>query len=166
MTHWALVTVTEQARRGRKKLLTFQRMSGATGSWVAIAPPQSFGEIKRHGRPATITQGAAIYVLGERFPVETPPPTDRRGPVAAGTELVSGAVPLTDDFRPPAAVLSTVLDALASDERMVADVGDLKAVVSELSPMIKKFRHMPVAARRHAQAALYTEILRRCSTLC
>lgn len=63
------------------------------------------------------------------------------------------------------AVLSHILHALRSDNRHEVDIDDVKVVVSQLASRTRQLDSLPGDTRRHAAAALYVEILKRCTTI-
>lgn len=77
---------------------------------------------------------------------------------------VTARLKLADGQRVTGTTLAVILDALrVTDRRPTVDSGDVKAVVSVLGSSIAAFVAAPVEQRRHAEAALYTEICRRCT---
>lgn len=61
--------------------------------------------------------------------------------------------------------LRVVLDALASGGRHRIEVEDLKVILSQLGSRISHVGVLPAAQRRHAERALHTAILSRCTSL-
>jgi hypothetical protein len=75
-------------------------------------------------------------------------------------------VPLAPGVDIQAGSLAIILDALRGADRHEVDLRDIKVVVSQLGSYINKFcESRPSARQLDARAALYVEILRRCTTL-
>jgi hypothetical protein len=64
-----------------------------------------------------------------------------------------------------APVLAIILDALESQARHQIDLADIKMIVSQLGSRIAQLDTLTAEYRRHAEDALYTEILRRCTNV-
>jgi hypothetical protein len=65
----------------------------------------------------------------------------------------------------PATTLAAILDALVSKARHRIDLKDIKVIVSQLGSHIAGLYTLTGEQRRLAGWALYTEILRRCTTM-
>jgi hypothetical protein len=95
--------------------------------------------------------------------------TDR--PIRADHGLVAVAEPLPETIGLargldlPAPALVVVLEALVSGSRHHIDVADIKVIVSQLGSRITALDALSADQRRSAEPALYTEILRRCTTI-
>jgi hypothetical protein len=64
-----------------------------------------------------------------------------------------------------ASALEVILNALRSGRRPEVDLDDVKVVLSQLGSRIERLDGLPADTRRHAEQALYTEILKRCSII-
>jgi hypothetical protein len=152
------VTVSKATLHGRLKLHTFTHVSGFThtsGLWV-VTTPLSHKQRKQAHQAFT---PAGTW---------TRPPLRRQlaDKVSASPRLIDHkTVKLAADFAVPAMILTAVLDALRSDGRPEVDLGDIKRIDSQLSSDIMQLGSLDGETRRRAEAALYTEILRRCTTI-
>ena len=154
-----LITVTAQTRRGRTSLHTFSIQSEAEHLGWFVEMPASHGQLKERTVP------------GGTLPTAWPPPPRRdigtRYYAPIGTRNYG---PINDppiDLGPgvdiPRRALNVILDALRSDQRTVVDLADLKAVVSQFGSRMKRLDSLPEDQRGHAEAALYTLVLGRCT---
>ena len=109
------------------------------------------------------------YTRGEWFRVNARSARQGRQPERrTGTlkEPLSGpTVPLAGDFPVARDQLVIVLEALRSDERHRVDVDDIKVIVSQLGWPMSQLGTLPADQLRHAEAALYKEICRRCTSM-
>lgn len=80
---------------------------------------------------------------------------------------LGGVVHIASGVDIPGPALAVILDALASGGHHAVNLSDLTRVVSELGPVIVRTAAMDDddERRQHAEVALYTEILRRCTTI-
>ena len=76
-----------------------------------------------------------------------------------------GTFNLADGVDIPTSTLKAVLDALRSGERHKADLADIKRVISQLGSRIGKLEGLSDEDRQHAASAVYTQILKCCTTL-
>jgi len=60
---------------------------------------------------------------------------------------------------------NAIFDAVRDAGRHQVDIGDIEDVVSQLGSWISKVRQLPAEQRRHAEPALYSVIIGRCSTV-
>jgi len=74
-------------------------------------------------------------------------------------------VDLGEGVTPLGFTLAVVLEALHRDGRRGVDLGDLKVVLSQLGSRITALDTLSDEQRRHAQPALYSEILKRCTKI-
>jgi hypothetical protein len=72
-------------------------------------------------------------------------------------------VHLADGVDPSASALAVILNAVRSGRRREVDLHDVKVVLSQLGSRITRLEQLPADTRGHAEQALYTEILDRCT---
>ena len=154
-----LITVTVQTRHGRTNLHTFSIQPEAEHlGWFAESPA-SHKQLKERTVP------------GLALPTSWPPPPRRdigtRYGAPIGTRnygpIDDPPIHLAAGVDVPRRALNVILDALRSDQRPRVDLADIKTVVSQLGSQIKKIDSLDDGQRRHAEAALYTLILGRCT---
>ena len=92
-----------------------------------------------------------------------PPPARRDLGTSLYDELGDKTIHLADGADVSPETLTVILDALRSDQRHKVDLTDLKCVISQLGS--RNSSSLSDEQRRHAEDALYPEILRRCTTL-
>jgi hypothetical protein len=145
------IVISVATPHGRRKLYTFSNKD-QQGAWWPATPI---------GKLASPTTGSFVdrYAAASKQRLHSPNPEPNDPLGAAKT------VHLEDGFDPPASVLAFILDALHSDKRHDVDLDDIKVVVSQLGSKITKLSSLDDEQRRHAEPALYAEILRRCTTL-
>lgn len=78
---------------------------------------------------------------------------------------LTGSIRLARGVDVPGSALAIVLDALHSDERRELDLDDVKVIVSQLGSRLTQLDSLDDSQRRHATPTLYSEILRRCTSL-
>lgn len=144
------VVVTKRTRRGRTKLHTFVMYRQRMGQW-AIATPLTLAEQDAGIDPARSarTRHLGIDVTNH------------------GMQLLpeDAVLHLDDGCDVPTDILRVILDACKDGERWSIDIADMNTVVSQLSPAIRKLGELAPEQARLAVAALYTEILRRCTSI-
>ncbi|MGZ4585066.1 MAG: hypothetical protein ACXVYI_12090 [Mycobacterium sp.] len=153
------ITVSTMTRRGRKNLHTFG--SGRRGRWKPAPPPTNkqtaaaLREIdaRREKRDRGEDAGPAGWTQG--VPHDYP-----AGRVAGWNTFALG-----EGVDIQGADLHVILSALRRHGRHEVDLADIKVVLSQLGPRIKQLGDLPPDQARHAIPALYTEIVRRCTTL-
>jgi hypothetical protein len=161
------ITVSVASRHGRTKLHTFIRLpdQGArdesSAGWVR-ATPRSHRQRAKFDRDQRALREAAAHhpgaaVLAAGFQLA---PRQKTHPDAV---LGSSRVDLGEGVTPLGFTLAVVLEALHSDGRRGVDLGDLKVVLSQLGSRITALDTLSEELRRHAQPALYSEILKRCT---
>ena len=163
------VTVSAQRSRGGRALLhTFAyRVQAEIGglaygdtsnSWVVATPPTK-KQINYADQRRGITRMEAV--------------TERRiGGGEQGNDLTAAqfvdeeaSIHLVPGVDVHPAVLSHILNALRNDNRHEIDIDDVKVVVSQLASRIRKLDSLLDDERRRAAAALYVEILKRCTKI-
>ena len=154
------ITVSTATGHGRRHLHTFELSDpdpAGDRHWL-VATPLARGQ---RGALAQRRQGksfmaAARELIGQRrFGMNAQGRLDEHtGPV----HLAAGV-----DVAPE--ILCVILDAHHQQGRRHVDLGDLKVVVSHLGSHIRKLADLDPEQRQHALSALYSEILRRCTTL-
>lgn len=65
----------------------------------------------------------------------------------------------------PVVAANVIFNAIRNAGRVTVDIDDIKLVLSQLGSEIVKLRKLPGDQRQHAEAALYSAIIERCSTL-
>lgn len=154
------ITVSVVSRHGRTKLHTFLRTTDA-GEWALVTPRshRQRAQFDRDQRALRATAArhpdAAVLAAGFR-----PAPRQKTHPDAV---LGSARVDLGEGVNPVGFTLAVVLEALHRDGRRGVDLGDLKVVLSQLGSRITALDTLSHELRRHAQPALYSEILKRCT---
>lgn len=137
------VVVTEQTRHGLANRHTFLLDED---TWDDPGGPQWRVETREHRAHSRVTMDGHRMRLG--FGESLPDPIN-----------------LTKGMDVPASTLVVILDALARGGRHRIFMADLKVIVSQLGSRISKFTMLPAAQQRLAESALYSEILRRCTTI-
>lgn len=87
------------------------------------------------------------------------------GDVGNNDVLGTARVDLGDGVTPHGSTLAVVLEALHAHHQSNVDRDDLKVVLSQLGSRITNFTTLPEQQRELARAALYSQIVARCSTL-
>lgn len=141
------VVITEGTRHGRTKRHTFV-VDDDDDRWT-VEP--DIPKLMERGHNAG-------YGQSKNKPLDTQKWGLARKPLPA-------KVPLAPSFDVSSSVLIVVLDALVAAGRHQVDLGDMKVVVSQLGSRIAALDSLPDEKRRLAEAALYTEILGRCTTI-
>lgn len=160
------VRISAHTRHGRTALHTFAsplRIDGKTTEapsiWFVDDPPshRQMPEFSRARHPASNRQSDPQNLYG-------PPLRRPAGEAQVRYEVLeTGRINLGGGCDPTGLTLAVVLNALRSGGRIEVDLADLKVVFSQLGSRITKLDGLPETQRRHAEAALYTEILRRCT---
>lgn len=156
-----LVTVTAQTRRGRTNLHTFGIQSEAEHLGWFVETPASRKQLKERTMPGLV------------LPTSWPPSPRREigaryyGPIGTGHygPTDDGPIHLASGVDVPRRTLTVILDALRSGEKHEVDVRYINFVVSQLGSRIAQLDTLDSEQRRHAEGALYAEILRRCTSL-
>lgn len=156
------ITITTSTPHGRRNVQTF-----------GIADPHAQGAEKwRIDTPRSRRQSAAFDRALRNRPPATPfdavaaqMANQRTEPLGIGdtATLGAGTIHLAKGLDPSTAVLAFILDALISGNRNTVDLEDLKKVVPQTSPRINQLKQLSGDALRHAQQALYSQILERCT---
>jgi hypothetical protein len=149
-----LITVSKASRRGRKKLHTFGKLIEADHLRWTVETHVSRKQFKERHAPQS-PLGVANW----------PPPERRDLGSPRYEELRNGPLHLDNGVDIAAGALTVVLDALRSDQRHEVDLADIKVVVSKHGSQIARLDGLDTETRRHAEAALYTLILRCCTRL-
>jgi len=147
-----LITVSTPTRHGRTNLHTFGKPV-EEAPWM-LETHASRKQFKQRRTPLS-PFGVANW----------PPPPRRDLGTSLYGELGDKTIDLADGADVSPETLTVILDALRSDQRHKVDLTDLKCVVSQLGSRIAKLSSLSDEQRRHAEVALYSEILRRCTTL-
>jgi hypothetical protein len=153
------VTITAATRHGRTKLHTFTADGDA---WVYGTMPTR-KQFEAHRRE--LAAGQDVVELWERRSLARHP--DMGVPYGVGLAAPDSSEPaihLARGVDVTHGTLAVILDALRSGERHEVDIHDIKVVVSQLGSEIARLFSLPSELRRHAEQALYTEIL-RCTNL-
>lgn len=142
------VVITEGTRHGRAKRHTFvRRFSKESGpSRWRLEPAISI--------KSTLHEQRQSEQSGEPIRGRAEPP------LKAGTNVT-----LCGGFKLPATMLVAILDACTSEALHQIDIADIKTIVSQLGSRISQIESLTPEQRRLAEPALYTEILRRCTTI-
>jgi hypothetical protein len=149
-----LITVSTTSRHGRTKLHTFGKLLEAEHLGWSVETHASRKEVAQRRIP------------GVALPSPWPPPPRRDIGTAYYQPLSRHAtLALTENFDIPEAMLQVILDALRRGDKHEVELCDLKTVRSQLGSRIRKLDTLGTEQRRHAEAALYNEILRRCTTI-
>ena len=146
------IVITESTRHGRAKRHTFvifDAQASGPQRWRRKPAPMSFKKLDRVHRAGYGTNDRPIDIAEHGLATV---------PLAVTEHLADGV-----DVA--AAVLAVILDALASQAHHQIDLADIKVIVSQLGSHITRLDALAAEQRRHAEAALYTEILRRCTTV-
>ena len=163
------ITVSVASRHGRTQLQPFIRLpdhiprDGFNAGWGQVNPRShrqraQFDRDQRALRAAAARHSdAAVLAAGFR-----PAPRQKTHPDAV---LGSPRVDLGEGVNPVGFTLAVVLEALHRDGRRQLDLGDLKVVLSQLGSRITALDTLADEQRRHAEPALYSEIVRRCTTV-
>lgn len=163
------VTVSAQRSRGGRALLhTFAYREHAeigglaygdtSNSWVVATPP---------------TKKQINYADHRRGITRMESVTERRiGGGEQGNDLTAAqfvgeetSIHLAPGVDVHPGVLSHILHALRHDNRHEIDIDDVKVVVSQLASRVRLLDSLPDDDRRRAAAALYVEILKRCTKI-
>lgn len=149
------VTVSAMLGGRRTSLHTFaSALDEHDGSW--------FGLMQRSYRQRLQTQFRDRRRRRRDAPSQPALPS-RRGAVVG--ELGADHVNLGDGLTPQGTNLAVVLEALRHHGRHRVDRDDLKVVFSQIGSQIVRVGDLTDAQREHALLALYTEIVRRCTTV-
>jgi len=155
-----LVTVTAQTRRGRTKLHTFGIQSESEHLGWFAETPASRKQLKERIVPGLVLPTswppAPRREIGARY--YAPIGTDSYGPVDEGPIHLAPGVDV------PRRTLNVILNALRSADRTSVDLGDITTVVSQLGSRIGRLGSLDEVQRRHAEPALYSQILERCTS--
>jgi hypothetical protein len=82
-----------------------------------------------------------------------------------GRQPIPTTVNLAKGVDVAATALVVILEALVSGSRHQIDVDNVKVIVSELGSRIAQLGELSAEDRQHAEPALYTEILARCTNI-
>ena len=154
-----LITVTVQTRHGRTDLHTFGIQSEAEHLGWFVETPASRKQLEERTVPGLV------------LPTSWPPPPRReigtRYYAPIGTRnygpIDDGPIQLADGVDVPRRVLNVILGALRSGQRTRVDLADINTVVSQLGSRMKGLDSLDEDQRGHAEVALYTLILKRCT---
>jgi hypothetical protein len=163
------ITVSVASRHGRTKLHTFIRLPDPPrdkfmAGW-GRATPRSHRQRAQFDRErrelnALAAQHPEHDWLAPAAAAFRPAPRQKNQP---NEVLGQQRVDLGEGVNPVGFTLAVVLEALHSDGRRGVDLGDLKVVLSQLGSHITGLDTLSDEQRRHAQPALYSEILKRCT---
>jgi hypothetical protein len=149
---WTVTVTAKSGRRQPSKIHTFQNREGR---WHIMTPPsrRQIPALSRALHPSVLARGA------------TPPPDPQRGigNPRMGDVLDSRRIDLGARLTARGDTLAVVLDALRESHRREVDREDLKHVLSQLGSRITQLQALAPEQRRHAEPALYSEIVRRCT---
>ncbi|MGF2945830.1 hypothetical protein [Mycobacterium sp. Lab-001] len=151
-----------KGRHGRRKLHSFApafpEVDGP-GKWRPETP-LTLKQFDEAHRVAGGTKTSPILDL-------TPLHAQREGALGLSTDepLSKKSVHLAAGVDLSGTTLAVILEALESAEQFTVDIDDIKGVVSQLGHRIACFTSLDDDGRRHAERALYAEIVRRCTTL-
>jgi hypothetical protein len=148
-----LVTVSTKTRRGRTNLHTFGIQSEAEHLGWFIETPASLKQVKERTRPGLV------------LPTSWPPPPRREIGTPYYDQIPDGPLHLAPGVDIAGGMLTVILDALRSDQRHSVDLDDIKVVVSQCGSHIGQLDSLGEQQRQHAEAALYREILLRCTRI-
>lgn len=155
--------------KGRDPLHTFVRfVRGDNPAEWATATPASHKQRAEYGQRRREETAA---VLREMTDLEQPraifaaPAPTRWHADSYGRVLDSEHISLGEGISPRGDTLAVVLEALHHGCRTEVDLGDLKVILSQLGSHITRLGGLSDEQRRHAEPALYAEILRRCTTV-
>jgi hypothetical protein len=157
------ITITKTTRHGSRNLHTFVLEEG---DWWAWNPP-SRGQTKEWRREI-VNAGLGAQFNGDLVVFgrhDEQPPRPSRNSSDRPLKDYEAPVPLAKGVNTAGATLAVILDALHSADRHKVDLGNVKAIVSELGSYISSFVKSDGAQRRRAEKALYAEILKRCTTI-
>jgi hypothetical protein len=168
------VTITASTRHGRTKLHTFA-FDESSRQWFSEAMPTRKQREERgrfvHEHPAPPVNHPEpdkydksidrqiSRLMARRPELGVPYGVSLQAPETEPTIHLARGVDIAAD------TLSVILDALHSDGRHEVDIRDIKMVVSQVGSDIARLDSVPSELRQHAEKALYTEILRRCTNL-
>ncbi len=166
------ITVSVASRHGRTQLHTFIRLpdhiprDGFNAGW-GQATPRSHRQRAQFDRDQRRLNALAAHHpehdwLAPAAADFRPAPRQKTHPDAV---LGSPRVDLGEGVNPVGFTLAVVLEALHRDGRRQLDLGDLKVVLSQLGSRITALDTLADEQRRHAEPALYSEIVRRCTTV-
>lgn len=131
-----IVTVTSQIRRGVTKVAMFTRIRG--GRW--------------HNSTMGSTKQIAAVHRGERGWASPDASVKQKPPQTLVIHLAKGL----DVHK---TTMDTILESVRRAGKHEMDVAGIRVVVSKLGGRIAAFNRLSPSQRRHAEAALYTEIL-------
>jgi hypothetical protein len=144
------IVISTASRNGKWRLKLHSFYWSRYNEWVVV-PTLTTKQKRAYGR----TQSRPSPGDGVRFPLGDQHYDRLRD--------YTTPVHLADGIDPSASALEVMLNALRSGQRPEVDLADLKAVVWELGGYIKKLDGLPADTRQHAEQALYTEVLDRCT---
>jgi len=164
------ITVSVASRHGRTKLHTFIRLpddiprDGFSAGWGRATPRSHRQRIKFEQEHRQLNALAGHHPEHDWLTLAAADfrPTPRR---TKQPDEVLGRqrVDLGEGVNPVGFTLAVVLDALHSDGRREVDLGDVKVVLSQLGSRITALDTLTDEQRQHAENALYSEIVRRCT---
>ncbi len=154
---------------GAGHLHTFVRFVRAENpaEWATATPPShkqraEHAQRRREETAAVVREMTALEQPRAIF--ATPMPT-RWHADSYGAVLGAEPINLGRGMAPRGDTLAVVLEALHRGGRTEVDLGDLKVILSQLGSHITRLGGLSDEQRRHAEPALYAEILRRCTTV-
>jgi len=164
------VVVSVQSDGRRTRLHTF--ISPPAGQYPgynrwALATPLSRKQAEKYDADL-----AELHSRAEQIPALMPlaegarPQVRRKaGDLHYGETLGDKRVSLGYGVSAQGWTLGVIFEALRSAGRSEVDLRDIKTVLSQLGKSITRFNELPVEQWRHAEPALYAEIVRRCTTV-
>lgn len=175
------VVVTTRGRHGTEKLHAFVRLSGPEASpvWKLLTPPSRkqrtrYDQLRRQlidttdpttrvGDGTWTDDDADDLIARQKRIHRALLPSS--GEVDAYDSLGAARLDLGAGVTPQGSTLAVILDALHAAGRTTLDRDDLKVVLSQLGSRITHLHTLPDEQRRHAQPALYSQIVARCTTV-
>jgi len=164
------ITVSVASRHGRTKLHTFIRLpnnihrDGFSAGWGRATPRSHRQRAQFDREQRQLTALATHHPEHDWLEMAAADfrPAPRRTNQPDGV-LGRQREDLGEGVNPVGFTLAVVLEALHSDGRRGVDLGDLKVVFSQLGSRITALDTLSDEQRQHAESALYSEIVRRCT---
>ncbi|MDN4520316.1 hypothetical protein JN086_14155 [Mycolicibacterium austroafricanum] len=154
-------------RRARAKLRQASKWDAqgerADGYRVAVTAPGHRGR-RKFATFAWSEENSQWQLVTETIRDQLHPNATREETLSIGAPLPT-SMDLARGVSVSALVLTTILDALVTDNLHEIDLADLTLIVSQCGSYIRRLGGLPPAERQPAEQALYMEILARCTTI-